>query len=111
MMVDLKKTKLESLGLLLRLLIHYWGRFKAPLEPCIVQNPKITILGMSHIDSLLTQPQLPTTNDADKQLDESMTNSTLTNRSHNRLVSAHNANRNITPFSGTKPTSYRHRIS
>ena len=28
----LKKTKLESLGLHVRLLIHYWGRFKAPLE-------------------------------------------------------------------------------
>ena len=28
----LKKTKLESLGLCVRLLIHYWGHFKAPLE-------------------------------------------------------------------------------
>ena len=92
----LKKTKLESLGLPTTTYINCWGCFKAPLEPSTVSNPNTTILGMSHIDSFLTQPQLPTTNDADKQLDESMTNNTLTNRSHNRLVSAHNANRNIT---------------
>ena len=29
-----------------RTYIHYWGSFKAPLEPCIVQwNPSTTILG------------------------------------------------------------------
>ena len=46
---------------------------KLPLNS-IVPNPNTTILGMSHIDSYLTQPQLHILLGADSQLDQSMTN-------------------------------------
>ena len=52
--MEFKKTKLESLGRVLRVYIHMRGRFEAPLERKVTNrvsssNPTIAVLGMSHV--------------------------------------------------------------
>ena len=52
--MEFKKTKLESLGQVLRVYIHVRGRFEAPLERKVTNrvsssNPTIAVLGMSHV--------------------------------------------------------------